>query len=113
MPSRAGTEASFRRGSQIAPGGFLCPGPTVLARDAKASQHRAEFLPSLLAFLLPAPPKKWRRSGRGGSIDLSALDPLHRAKIKFTGKRGRDGLEGREMSRALHHPPSWSCRLVW
>lgn len=91
MPSRAGTEASFRRGSQIAPGGFLCPGPTVLARDAKASQHRAEFLPSLLAFLLP-PPKK-----NGGAQGVEEASIFRRSthftepKLNSQGKGGGKG----------------------
>lgn len=79
--ARAGAEASFPRGSRPGPSGFLCPGSTALARDAEASQHRAELPPPppLLAFLLPTPPPPKNGGSQGvkeASIDLSALDPL-------------------------------------
>ena len=104
-PSRAGAEASCRRGSRRSgPGGFLYPGPTALAREAKAHEHPAQVLPTRPGVFLPP---KWRLSGREGSIDLSALGPLRRGGIKFAESRwrGRGGLH-REVGRALHHPPS-------
>ncbi|XP_041591996.1 uncharacterized protein LOC121479942 isoform X1 [Vulpes lagopus] len=103
-PSRAGAEASCRRGSRRSgPGGFSYPGPTVLAREAKAHEHPAQAPPTRPGVFLPP---KWRLSGRGGDIDLSALGPLRRGGIKFAERRwrGRGGLRGSGSTGKLVEP---------